>query len=92
MKYHFEINNSKKKVATDKSIYCLQSIVTKKGINKRARRLKDGGFVAWPENIVSTIQQCANIESLPSWLQSGGYVAYPKNKSFSTSLKKSKER
>ncbi len=71
MNHIFENNNSKKKEAEEKSInYC-----------KPEKRLKDGGFVAWPGNKLLTSQESSDIEISTGRLKDGGYVAYPKNKS-----------
>jgi hypothetical protein len=72
MNYNFENNNSKKKRMGEKS-------VTKKRTNnyKTITRLKNG-FIAWPENKLSTTQENPGLEISEGRSESGGYVAYPK--------------
>ena len=68
----FENNNSKKKRIREKS-------VPKKRSNnyKPVRQLKNG-FIAWPENKLSSIKKNADMEISEGRSESGGYVAYPK--------------
>ena len=72
MNNNFENINSKKKRVREKS-------VTKKGTNnyKPVRQLKIG-FIAWPENKLSTAKKNADIEISEGRSERGGYVAYPK--------------
>ena len=82
MNVNFENNNSKKKGAEEKANYFkLHKIVNEESTNKYepGKRLRDGGFVAWPENKLSLTQECGDIEISESRLKDGGYVAYPIN-------------
>jgi hypothetical protein len=73
----------RKKGRRKKNNYWLHSIITDDCNHyKPERRLKDGGFVAWPENKLSTTGD-TDIEISEGRLIDGGYVAYPKNKSLS---------
>jgi hypothetical protein len=84
MNYNFENNTSKEKEAGKKSMYRkLTAIFTKRSINNSGlqRRLKDGGFVAWPPDKLSRNQRCTDIEISGSRSKNGGYIAYSKNES-----------
>ena len=76
MNNNFENNNPKKKRTGEKSVY---PIVPKKRTNnyKPITKLKNG-FIAWPENKLSSIKKNADIEISEGRSESGGYVAYPK--------------
>lgn len=83
MNVNFENNNSKKKGAEEKANYFkLHKIVNEESTNKYepGKRLRDGGFVAWPENKLSTILERTDFEIPEGRLKDGGYVADPKNK------------
>ncbi len=42
------------------------------------KRLKDGGFIAWPETKISTKQEAQDIEIIEGRSKKGGFIAFPK--------------
>ena len=79
----FENTNPDKKEATEKNFPGLCTNITQKWKNNYnlKSRPKKSGYVAWPENKLSTTREPVDIEISPGRLRDGGYVAYPKKKS-----------
>ncbi len=76
MNHNIEKNNSLKKRLHPKNIFGLYlSIFKRKNINEPEKRLKDGGYIAWPESTVH--QEKIEKEVKVGRTKDGGYIAYP---------------
>ncbi len=79
MNYNFENNISNKKAEEEKYACSLHSIITKAANNKLQTHLKDGGFVAWPNDNLPPVKSHTGNGISEGRLKNGGYVAYPIN-------------
>lgn len=74
MKYNFEKSKSKKNRRQKKIHGVFHSTFTN---NETAKRFKDGGFIAWPEEKTSAAKN-ADVEIREGRTRNGGYIAFPK--------------
>lgn len=55
--------------------------IKEKNIETTERRLKDGGFIAWPGNKISAKNEISDVEIIEGRSKKGGFIAFPKFKS-----------
>lgn len=52
--------------------------VSENNIYTAERRLKDGGFIAWPENKIVNENTSTDIDIIEGRSKKGGFIAFPK--------------
>ncbi len=80
MNYTIENKSSKRNGVRKNNHYHTSGSVSCKGKNMglSERRLKDGGFIAWPENEVPVKEKDADCEIIEGRSKKGGFIAFPK--------------
>ncbi len=80
MNYNIEKNKPDKNMTRKRGNNRLPGSIstTEKKIDASERRLKDGGFIAWPEEHVSK-KEAADNDIRIGRTKIGGYIAFPKD-------------
>ncbi len=80
MNNNLEKNRPKKNRVRKKnnhSVFATKSF-EEKNIYTAERRLKDGGFIAWPENKIVKENTSTDIDIIEGRSKKGGFIAFPK--------------
>ncbi|MEO8567876.1 MAG: hypothetical protein ABI419_02025 [Ginsengibacter sp.] len=80
MNYNIEKNKSKKNRVRKKNTHSVYASISvnEKNIDAAERRLKDGGFIAWPEARASKKVESQDVEIIEGRSKKGGFIAFPK--------------
>ena len=80
MNYNIEKTKSKKNKTRKKNTYDMSGSISveEKNFDAAERRLKDGGFIAWPETGASKKEQSQDFEIIEGRSKKGGFIAFPK--------------
>ncbi len=82
MNYTIENKKSKKNGTRKKNNYRVAESISLKEKNNDIpeKRLRDGGFIAWPETKILPKEETQDIEIIEGRSKKGGFIAFPKFK------------